>query len=931
MNRLVHLGIVVTLLLAGCVTTSSDIRTLKQKRDVEGLVQVAQNSSEREQRIEAINALGFARDPRAVQGLRKILDTDSWVEREAAVKSLSYLKDYQSINPIIYALNDSNQFVRASAEKGLLLVAKSLGKKGEPRILNKLIDAIRVERNGARKACIDAFHEAISELRKIDEPTFLQYLIETASDESKYVRVNVAKALGQFDDPRIINPLAKAITDPVFEVKEAAIHSLNKLRNPKNTKLLFEMLKNDNEEVRIEIANVLTQFEDPLIINKIIRSLSHEHHHVREGAARAMEKIVHPRAMMPLVKLLEDEYSDVRLVASKALKKYHWRPNGDKEAALHCVAAQQWKDCAKYKKHAINPLLVALKDEKSGIRRKASGVLTELNWQPKKDVDKGSFCVAKEAWEECATLGKHAVPALVQELSGGSWQSKIAAADTLAKIGDTNAINPLINSMQDKSPDVRVAVVEALAHFNDAQIVNPLVVALDDNNRSVRTTARDALETAIPKFKNNTDPAITDPILKAMKDNNRGVREVAARLLGEIKDPKSVSALVVALNDVDSEVRLAAKTSLSKIKDTRAIGSLVAGLDAENPEVRSQVVDALSKFKDHRAIEPLLKSIDDNDSEVRIKTILALSKINDPRAIDPITKATRDVYAPVRVAAVQGLANFSGDKVMNSLKEKLKDYDSDVRQEARKVLLAKNWQPKNEEEKAYYCIARKDWLQCEEAGKHAIEPLLVELKQSESPYQDEAARVLGEIKDPDTIQPLIAAIEATQWQDDEYKKETLLRTLKRALTKYGIQAVPALKATLTQWYTAQHTASVLKSLDWQPRTSEDEIHYLVARRANNDLQALWSETKKILMKDITSKDANKISNALYAFIGLGREEVISDLLSLLDNYGTIQIAEAYLNSGHKRLVNGAITWSEDRGLEVQKYAEGNSPVQWGQL
>ena len=327
----------------------------------------------------------------------------------------------------------------------------------------------------------------------------------------------------------------------------------------------------------------------------------------------------------------------------------------------------------------------------------------------------------------------------------------------------------------------------------------------------------------------------------------------------------------------------------------------------------------------------MLESIKDDDAEVRIKTIHALAKLNDPRAIDPIIHSTKDVYAPVRIAAVQGLINFKDQRVMTALKEKLKDYDSDVRQEARNALLEKNWQPENKEEMAYYCIAKKDWLQCEEAGKQAIEPLLVELKQTESPYQDEAARVLGEIKDPETITPLINAIAATQWIDDDYKKNTLLRSVKRALSKFGIQAVPALKATLTQWYTARHTAEVLDSVGWQPRTTEEEIHYLVASRANSDLQALWSETKRILMKDITSKDTDKISNALYAFIGLGREEIISELLTLLENYGTIQIAEAYLNSGHKRLVSGAVTWSEDRGLEVRQYAEGNSPVQWGQL
>ena len=931
MKRHYLLTCIACLVLAGCVTTSTDIRTLKQKRDVVGLVKIVESSGDRDQRIEAINALGFARDPRAIKGLTGVLDSESWVEREAAVKSLSYLKDYQSINPLIQALNDDNQFVRESAEKGLALVAKSLGKKSEPRVLNRLITAIREQRNGAREACINAFHIAIDELKKVSEPTFLTYLTELASDDDKYVRINVARALGQFDDPRIIKPLTSALTDSIYEVKEAAIQSLHSLKNPETAKLLFEMLKSDHPEVRSEISNVLAQFDDPVIVNKIIRSLDDVHHRVRAGAASAMEKIVHPRAMVPLVTLLEDKFSDVRIAASKALEKYHWRPRDDREAALHCVAAQQWNACAKFKSEAVKPLLVALQDVDSKVRHSASTVLTELKWQPSKDSEKGAFCVAKADWKECETLGKHAVPALIQELKEGSWQTKISAADTLAKIRDSNSINPLIQLMNDRNPDVRIAAVEALTHFEDAQIVDPLVIALDDNNRSVRSTARDALEATIPKLKNSSDPAVTNPILKAMKDNNRGVREVAARLLGEIKDPKSVSALVAALNDVDSEVRLAAKISLSKIKDNRAIGSLVAGLDAENPEVRSQVIDALSEFKDHRAIEPLLASINDGNSDVRIKTINALSKINDPRAVEPIIKALDDVYAPVKIAAVKGLVNFNDERAIDPLKTLLKDYDSSVREEARQALLAKNWQPKDKNELGYYCIAKKDWLKCEEVGEHAIEPLLLELKQPESPYQDEAARVLGEIKNPKTIQPLIAAISATQWYDDDYKTQKLLRTLDLALNKFGIQAVPALKQTLTQWYTARHTAKILESLGWEPRTDEEEIHYLVARRANSDLQALWAETKRILMKDITSKDADRISNALYAFIGLGREEIISELLTLLDNYGTVQIAEAYLNSGHNKLVNGAVSWTQDRGLEVQKYSDGNSPVQWGRL
>ena len=147
MSRKYFLIVAIAMTVVGCVTTSTDINTLKRQKNVVGLVKVVENSGDRTQRIEAIKALGFTRDPRAIKGLSTALDSESWVEREAAVRSISNLKDYQSIDPLIKALDDPNQFVRATAEKGLERVAKSLGKKAEPRVLNKLISAIREQRN----------------------------------------------------------------------------------------------------------------------------------------------------------------------------------------------------------------------------------------------------------------------------------------------------------------------------------------------------------------------------------------------------------------------------------------------------------------------------------------------------------------------------------------------------------------------------------------------------------------------------------------------------------------------------------------------------------------------------------------------------------------------------------------------------------------
>lgn len=932
-RNLFLLGLLVSL-LAGCATTESDIRNLRNRQDVEGLVSILNEGHDKEARLAAIDALGVIRDPRAVAALTNMLQSESWVEREAAVKSLGNLRDYLVIDPIVTALGDESRFVSQTAAKSLIKVAKSLGKQKDPRVIRHLLNAMSRVDSSVRDSTVEAFQAAIAALSRVQEPTFIDALIDAIGHDNAYVRQQVALALGQFDDPRVIKPLTMALKDSSLEVVEAATQALRRIQNPKSADPLFVALRDKDEKIRDEAAYVLGQYKDPQVIEKIIIALGDRNQLLRAGAAKAMGHILHPRAMMPLVQMLEDEDSRVRQAASETLEKYHWRPHDETEAARYCVAMQHWNECQAYGKHAVEPLVAALNGDDPEIRRQASLLLSKLNWQPKDDKAKGSFCVAKQDWDECRSLGNAAVPALVQELRSEQWQQRASAADTLAKIGNPDAIQPLIKALQDDNADVRVAIVEALATYKDKTVVKPLIDSLDDHNRSVRNTAARVLEQSMADYRAlNTHSDISQYFLTALKDNNRGVRAVAAKLLGDLKDPATAEALIDALNDEETDVRIAAQQSLHKIKDNRAIASLVEGLKAENPRVRSQVIGALSEFQDHRAIEPLLNSVNDPDAKVRIDTINALSKIDDPRAIGPLTAALKDYQPSVRKAAATALINVNDSRVIPPLKDSLDDLDVQVREAARGTLLAKNWTPdtKNKKEQANYCIAKRDWVQCEALGKAAIEPLLLELSQDDSPYQVEAARVLGEIKDPTSIKPLINAISNTQWLDDEAKRRELLQTATRALKKFGIQAVPALKPTLTQWYTAQHTAEVMGAIGWRPRTEEDEIHYLVARRANNDLQALWSDAKRILLKDIESKDADRISNALYAFIGIGKEEVISDLLKLLDNRGTVQIAEAYLNSGNDKLVNGAESWTQERGLVVQKYADGNSPVQWGRL
>ena len=67
------------------------------------------------------------------------------------------------------------------------------------------------------------------------------------------------------------------------------------------------------------------------------------------------------------------------------------------------------------------------------------------------------------------------------------------AAQTLGLIGDTQAVEPLIQTLSDADRCVRMAAAWALGRLGDARAVSKLLQALDDEDWLVRTEASRAL------------------------------------------------------------------------------------------------------------------------------------------------------------------------------------------------------------------------------------------------------------------------------------------------------------------------------------------------------------------------------------------------------------------------------------------------------
>lgn len=71
---------------------------------------------------------------------------------------------------------------------------------------------------------------------------------------------------------------------------------------------------------------------------------------------------------------------------------------------------------------------------------------------------------------------------------------RMSMADTLGKIGDPRAVEPLISALGDEDEGFRCEAAAALGEIGDPRAVEPLTRALEDESEWVRETAAEALE-----------------------------------------------------------------------------------------------------------------------------------------------------------------------------------------------------------------------------------------------------------------------------------------------------------------------------------------------------------------------------------------------------------------------------------------------------
>jgi len=414
------------------------------------------------------------------------------------------------------------------------------------------------------------------------------------------------------------------------------------------------------------------------------------------------------------------------------------------------------------------------------------------------------------------TLGRMrsaaSTPYLLELLPDGEAPVRASAAEALGQIGDKVSIEPLVLLVQDNVEKVQEQAVIALAGFGKAATI-PLLNAL---TRERDKYAQRAFLRCLGRI---GDPKSVSALISYLRSSYFTVRQAAVAALlrfGPIVTRHLLATLSYNTSDIESlkkdacerehpELQLRAIKALGGLEDHRAVALLKELVEQGLPDIQVAASQALSQIGcaawgrccalkvlgevGERAIVPdILPSLRDDSDNVRFEAARALGKLGGPEAVTHLIRlARKDSCDFIRREAVRLLRTAGQNQaaVLDMARQRLRDPSRDVRVQAARLL--EGFQDPRSLAPLLKAMADPDWSVRESAemallnfGRGAVDPLIGALKSSSWTTRFRAARLLGELGDPQAVDALEHAL--TRKKERKDVREVIESSLRRLKT-----------------------------------------------------------------------------------------------------------------------------------------------------
>src|SRR4030095_1886648 len=740
---------------------------------------------------EQLFALADSKDAGATAKIKEALSSDNWYLRGEAAMAVVRLGDKSNGALLLPLLNDQNWFVRSAALRAIsLLSGKSDSTAVDPATSDLYLRASAL--STADTASIDLLTKSLSDsddmvrriaamsLGRLKAPGAVDSLLALLKDEDAGVRRASAIALGQIGDKRAASAVLASIQDPGAMDWEYAA-ALYRLGNRDYLEKITSSLRSEYPDVRLGSFRTTVEFAD----NSTLPSLL------------ALTTLDTPWA--------KKDAANIRLLLAESLSKFNGEPPktalinlvDDPEPAVRAAAVMSILKISRTdpRSESSQRFLVTLV---SALKKESSPVVTDAIIEALVPFDRARVTdLLLDARNPDGKLNANALKALAstgvttdsqaKQLSSGEVADRIRAAERLARLGDTKAVEPLVDALANaRDLQVKVKAAEALGSLRDRRAVDALVTA----TRAPEPQIRGAAVTSLGMIADHT---AADALFAATRDTEPAVRDAAVRSLSALGI--SVEKVASDLSSQNWQVRSAAVTTFARLGDPSAVPMIITALKDSDSRVRSEAARTLGVFNTGTATEALIGALRDPSADVRVEATFSLGRMKDSRALGPLTSLLTDRDARVSLAAAESLARLQDPRATRVLIDSLSNPDWRVRSRATQVLarVAAEGSLDQAVKPLAAALADKDPVvryYAAEAligiGEKAVPSLIEALRANRDSDRDRAARVLWRIGPP-AVDPLVAVLQDKNSTPE--MRATSARTLGMIGDKRAIKAL----------------------------------------------------------------------------------------------------------------------------------------------
>ncbi|OQB50329.1 MAG: putative lyase [bacterium ADurb.Bin157] len=518
----------------------------------------ALESQDKERRYWAIKILGKMREKTAYAAIKKFLSDPDPEIRMAALESMGYYLDTESIPNLIERFMDPAWVVRKHAARAVTAFAH--------KAVPFLIKSLKSEEEDVR-------YWALRSLGDLKPIGIFPVLVKLFTDRSWTIRKTTSDVLSEYGEDALMELTALAADSIESETKYWVLRSLGKIKSKISLPLLFRALDDESESIMDAAQKALSNYGEE-IIDDLFALFKSEKRRLLESVCNTFQrmdaKIVVPKLCRNLGKFDEQISYWIRRTLcgfkkdsrEEILKLLQSKSEEIRRQAVICLGQFGFEEDAKH-------VLPLLKDESWPTRIAAAEALGELG-------DPISVSHLTESLEDededlamasMISLGKigdeRAVPGLISTLHHESWALKFQAIRILGEMRVNRAFIDLLRLLDEDTLDLKTHIIGALSRISHAKCYDELKKRFEKEKDSEVKMAY------IEAFAEIGNKDILSLIVKLAREGNenREERRAAIRALGKMHAIEGKNVLLAALREKDAVINREALSALELILD----------------------------------------------------------------------------------------------------------------------------------------------------------------------------------------------------------------------------------------------------------------------------------------------------------------------------------------------------------------------------